>query len=120
MHKKLAVIRKCKALGVEGYILKDEDEHLHKAIEQLLIGHSFYSPQVEIFYNRATNHYDSLSTREEDILKLIAQGYGNVEIADNFSIAIETVKTHKKNIKLKLGLKDMHDIIQYAKTNYLI
>lgn len=120
MHKKVAVIRKCKALGIEGYILKDEDELFQKAVSNLLKGDSFYSPRIESFFKDANRTMNKLSPREEDIIKLIAKGYVNKDIAEELFICTETVKSHKKNIKLKLGVDSTPDLILYAKTNFLM
>jgi len=120
MHKKIAVIRKCKMLGVEGYILKDEDELLAEAISKTINGEIYYSPKVEMFFRKATSTLQKLSLREDTIIKLIAQGFGNKEIAEQLFISVETVKTHKKNIKLKLGLNSTYEFINYAKSNFLL
>lgn len=120
MHKKLAVIRKCKELGIEGYILKNEDGLLPRALQQLLNGDTYFSRSLEIFYRRAVENNETLTEREEDIIKLIAKGYSNQEVADELYISIETVKTHKKNIKVKLEVESTQDIITYTKTNYLM
>ncbi len=50
----------------------------------------------------------------------MANGYNNNDISELLSLSIETVKTHKKHIKLKLGTNNVSDIIDYAKKNYLI
>lgn len=120
MHKKLAVIRKCKELQIEGYILKNEDDLFPRAVKSLLEGQEYFSPALEVFYRRAGDNLETLSGREEDIIKLIAKGFNNQEIADELYISTETVKTHKKNIKIKLGVDSTHDIITYTKTNYLL
>jgi DNA-binding NarL/FixJ family response regulator len=120
MHKKLAVLRKCKELGIEGYILKNEDDLFPEAVKVLLNGEKYYSQELEHFYRRASMNLETLSSREESIIKLITKGYNNQEIAQELYISPETVKTHKKNIKLKLGVESTQDIITYTKANYLL
>ncbi len=120
MHKKLAVIRKAKELNIDGYILKNEDDQFKKAVVSLLEGKCYYSPMVDYYYRKSNSFSESLSQREEDILKLVANGYLNKDIAETLHIGVETVKTHKKNIKLKLGLDTTQQIIDYTKKNYLV
>ncbi|RZL13309.1 MAG: LuxR family transcriptional regulator, partial [Pedobacter sp.] len=58
--------------------------------------------------------FNSLSKREKEILKLMAEGYQNKEIADRLSIAPFTVQTHRKNIKAKLEIKNMRELIRVS------
>jgi len=120
MHKKNAIIKKCKTIGIEGYLLKHEDQQLVKAISTILNGGEFFSRTIVEFCNQTKSINENLSAREEETIKLIASGYTNQEIANNMSLSIETVKTHKKNIKLKLNLEGISDITEYAKKNYLL
>ena len=120
MHKKNAIIKKCKAIGIDGYLLKHEDQQLIKAITTILAGGVYFSRTVVDFCNQTRSINENISPREEDIIKYIAEGYSNKDIAINLNISPETIKTHKRNIKEKLNLENTHDIINYAKKNYLI
>ena len=120
MHKKNAVIRKCKTLGIEGYLLKDEDELLNKAIETILDGKEYYSKSIKEFYKASKTTFEKISAREEEIIKLIAAGYNNVEVAEKLNISTETIKTHKRNIRTKLDIYDNSEITEYAKQNFLL
>jgi len=120
MHKKVSILKKCKALGIEGYMLKHEDRQLTKAIEIIIKGGDYYSNEITDFCTTTEKNYNSVSIREEEIIKLIAGGYSNSEIAGHLSITAETIKTHKKNIKLKLELNSTHEITEYAQKNYLL
>ncbi len=93
---------------------------LQQAVETTLSGGYFYSPVIESFYKKAEVELSKLSKREEQIIKLIAKGFLNKEIAEKLFISIETVKTHKKNIKLKLGAETTAQLIVYAKSNFLM
>ena len=119
MHKKHSVIKKCKSLNIEGYLLKDEDEQLNTAIETIINGGKFYSKTVIDFCRHTQNTLNTLSTREEEIIKLIAKGFTNNEIAEKLFLSAETIKTHKKNIRLKLNVNNNQEIIEYAKKNFL-
>jgi len=120
MHKKVTILKRCKALGIEGYLLKNEDLQLTKAIEIIINGGKYFSKNITDFCAASVDYYNKVSHREEEIIKLIATGYSNNEIADKLNITSETIKTHKKNIKLKLEVHSNHEITEYAKENYLM
>ena len=120
MHKKLSVIRKCKNLNINGYLLKDDDELLHKAIKEILLGNTYYSPRVEKLYRLYARQLNTLSPREEEVARLIGLGLSNKEISEKLFVSIETIKSHKKNIKIKLGVTEHSDLIQYAHQHFLI
>jgi len=120
MHKKNAIIKKCKTIGIEGYLLKHEDQQLVSAITTILDGKEYFSKTIVEFCNQTKNISENLSNREEEIIKLIANGYTNQEIASSLILSIDTIKTHKRNIKLKLNLDGVSEIIDYAKKNYLL
>ncbi|MFY0689329.1 MAG: response regulator transcription factor [Cyclobacteriaceae bacterium] len=119
MHKKLSIIRKCKQLGVQGYILKDEDQYLVQAIQETINGAEFYSPRIQAYYHELSEDLNKISEREEQIIKLICEGHSNQSIADQLHISIETIKTHKKNIKRKIGYTDISELMRYAKERML-
>jgi len=120
MHKKTVIIEKCKELGIEGYLLKNEDEQLKKAVETILKGEKYYSRTVLDFYEQIKNRQNVLSNREKQIIKLIAQAYNNQEIAEQLNVTVETIKTHKKNIKAKLKISTPHEMMEYVKTHFLV
>jgi DNA-binding CsgD family transcriptional regulator len=74
--------------------------------------------QIETTANTAKNSV--LSARETDVLKEVAMGYSNKEIADRLFISINTVITHRKNITEKLGIKTISGLTVYALLNQLI
>ncbi len=120
MHKKNAIIKKCKAIGIDGYLLKDEDEQLTLAVETIINGGEYYSDAIIEFCKKTEDTFVKMSKREEEVIKLIAKGYNNIEISKELIVAVETVKTHKKHIKLKLETDSISDITEYAKKNFLI
>jgi DNA-binding NarL/FixJ family response regulator len=120
MHKKNAVIRRCKEIGIKGYLLKDEDDKLTEAIEVIINGGDFYSKSIQEFCEKTRESFINISEREEDIIKQMSKGYKNNEIAKNLCLSVETVKTHKKNIKLKLGVHTTQEIIEYAHKFYMM
>lgn len=120
MHKKLSVIRKCKDLGIEGYLLKDDDVLFDSAVSAVLAGEEFYSPRVEDYFKSFPPDEFTLSLREEEILKKVCKGYSNMEISDELCISVETVKSHKKNIKIKLACDNSSELIQYAQEHLIL
>lgn len=120
MHKKLSVINRCIELGIQGFILKNDNEYLIEAIETILNGNFFHSPSIKDALQSAQKHSVILSTREYEVIQLMCQGAGNQKIAEYLSLSVETIKTHKRNIKLKIGYKENHKIIEYAQQYLLI
>ena len=120
MHKKLSIIKKCKELQIDGYLLKDDDDYLSEAINSILKGQHFYSPRIVKFYSKYSNQLNNISDREEEIILLMVKGFSNLEISKHLSVGLETVKTHKRNIRTKLGMHELSDIIRYAEQNFLV
>ena len=77
----------------------------------------FFEPET---FDDTYNDKALLSDREIDVLKLVAQGYSNKEIADKLYISINTVITHRKNVTEKLGIKTIAGLTVYAMMNNII
>lgn len=120
MHKKLSVINRCIDLGIQGFILKNDNAYLQEAIQTILNGHFFHSPSIKNTLQEAKKHSVILSSREHEVIKLMCQGAGNQKIAEILSLSVETIKTHKRNIKLKIGHKENHKVIEYAQKYLLV
>jgi DNA-binding NarL/FixJ family response regulator len=126
MHARRIFIEKALQAGVEGYIIKNaSDEELRCAVTGLLEGGRFFSSQIkEVLVNgpspaTAVNEI-TLTRREKDILRLIAEGYSTKEIADRLFVSVNTVETHRKNMLFKSGLRNMAHLIKWALENGLI
>ena len=63
---------------------------------------------------------EMLTSREEEVLKLIVQGYTNKQVADELSISIRTVEGHRANLTDKLGIRSRVDLLRYAREHHLI
>jgi DNA-binding NarL/FixJ family response regulator len=124
MHKSREYLSYAISAGVEGYLLKeDADSELFSAIENIRRGRAYISPilNVELADNfirmcRGDNKRQSeeLTSREREVLKLIAEGQTNKKIADLLFISIRTVENHRANIMRKLRFKNTSDIVKYA------
>jgi len=119
MHNKLSVIKKCKELNIEGYILKDDHEYIMEGINQILSGQEYYSKKVVQTLNILNKKEKLLTPKEEEIIVLLAKGKSNHDIANEIFISYNTLKTHRKNINRKLQLSTTTDIIKYYYKNYI-
>jgi two-component system response regulator NreC len=111
--------------GIRGYLLKDSaQEDLVQAVRTVENGKSFFSPAIAQMladeYTRAMQRkriedsYDLLSTREKEVLQLIAEGKSNKEVADILSVSTYTVESHRTHIMQKLDLHNTAEIVLYA------
>jgi DNA-binding NarL/FixJ family response regulator len=120
MHKEF--LHQGISAGAEGYLLKeDTDTELVAAIAKIRQGQTYLSPafahHVYDVIARGPNGDltpDSLTNRERQILKLVAEGNTSQKIADLLFITIRTAQNHRANIMKKLKLKNKAELIQYA------
>ncbi len=112
-----AVIGAVKA-GAIGYLLKDaEPEELRTAIHAASVGQVHLTPKAAARLMRevrAPDNPQQLSEREVDVLRLLAGGKANKEIAAALTIGEQTVKTHVSNILMKLGVQSRTQAALYA------
>lgn len=120
MHNKGSLINKCINLGVEGYLLKDDEKNLLKAIEVLLDGEKFFSEEIRKIQREFNDTVIELSSREEQVLLLMSKGFNNAYIAEKLFLSTETIKSHKKNIKIKFNLTSTEDLIEFSHKHFLI
>lgn len=121
MYSDRKFVDDCKRLGVPGYILKNSgvDEVLN-AIETVLAGQRYYDPKLTKSTAPDQHADDSfqrqfqLTKREIEIIGLIGQSFTNEEIAERLFLSVATVKTHRNNINLKLGIKQPADLVRFA------
>ncbi|MED7929161.1 response regulator transcription factor [Nonomuraea sp. LP-02] len=109
--------------GARGYLTKDTDpETLAKAIATVSAGQAHFDPEVQRRLaeevarrpHRSTDLPDGLTAREGEVLRLIAAGRSNAEIAGELFISAGTVKTHINNLFAKAGLRDRAQAVTYA------
>lgn len=104
--------KRAEQLGVDGYILKDAFvEDILYAISVINRGKKYYYPEVLRINNQLNNNeIDQLTNREKDVLKELAKGLNNEEIARNLYISEHTVKKHVSSILSKLNLRNRSQI----------
>ena len=118
------VIRSLKA-GARAYLLKDSAEaDLIAAINAITEGKSFFSPAVRQMLKEdymhqlaavgAEDSYELLTTREREVLQLVAEGKSNKEVANLLNLSLYTVETHRTHILQKLNLHSVPELILYA------
>ena len=118
------VIRSLKA-GARAYLLKDSAEaDLIEAIHAIRLGKSFFSPAVtrilkedymrQLDKKDADDTYDLLTTREREVLQLVAEGQSNKDVANFLNLSLYTVETHRTHILQKLNLHSVPVLILYA------
>ncbi len=128
VHNEVEYLIKAVELGVDGYVLKDsESSELKKAIMTILNGETYIQPDLIPRLNAKMismeNDYDkidSLTKRELDVLKNLAIGMYNKEIATKLEISERTVKNHVSNIFKKIGVSDRTQAAVFAIRNNLI
>jgi len=126
MHESDQMVRRVLDAGARGYVLKsDLATHLVKAVKDVCAGKMFLTPRVSDIVVRGflatgeesdpTEHSQARPTpREVEIIRLLAEGKANKEIAAKLEITIRTVETHRAKIMLKLGLHSLAELIHYA------
>lgn len=111
--------------GADGFVLKDAThEELIMAIKNVMGGKSYLSPGVSEKVidgylkgkesAQSLSSWESLSQREREVLKLIAEGYKNKEIAEDLCISLKTVEKHRANLMKKLDLHNAAALTVYA------
>ena len=111
--------------GADGYVLKDAThDELVMAIKNVMGGKSYLSPGVSEKViegylegkgnSRSVSSWESLSQREREVLKLIAEGYKNKDIAADLCISLKTVEKHRANLMKKLDLHNAAALTVYA------
>lgn len=132
LHESDQMVRHALDAGARGYILKsDLTECLVKAVKAVSDGKRFLTPSVSEIVLKgflkgrdvddAGKHADARPTRREiQVIRLLAEGKTNKEIAAVLTIAVRTVETHRSKIMLKLGLHSLAELIHYAMRNEII
>jgi two-component system response regulator NreC len=125
VHKTEEHILAALRAGADGYAVKDASHaELSVAIKSILSGKSYLSPGIsgKVIEGylagkqtlKSSSSWDTLSQREREVLKLIAEGYRNKEIADYLCISLKTVEKHRSNLMRKLDLHNTAALTAFA------
>jgi DNA-binding NarL/FixJ family response regulator len=109
------VLKSLQEAGFDGYVDKSEDPvKIMKAIKAVASGEKYFPVEdKKVTANDLYTKPEYLTSREVEIMKLIAKGYTNKEISRELFISDLTVKTHRRNIHQKTGSKNAADLIQF-------
>jgi len=113
--------------GADGYIPKDTPQsELVEAIRQVYNGQRYFPERIrniilDDIINKSQSNgplnkdpYECLTKREKEILRMVAEGWTNQDIAEHLNISIRTVETHKTNLMQKIGARTVVDVVKYA------
>jgi len=125
MHEEIGYFNKMIEAGAKGFLLKKTTkDQLAAAIKKVFYGETYFSEEFVISTqynsNTVTQTHVVISNREKDILKLIAKGYSNVEIAEKLHLSKRTVDGHKARLFDKTGAKNAPNLIMFALKNGLM
>lgn len=126
MHKDAVYVREILRAGARGYLLKDSGEaDLLSAVRAVARGEGFLSPAVSDavlsdYRKHVTNPMDLLTSREREVLQLIAEGKTNKEIANLLNLSVYTVEAHRGRVMEKLNLHSTGELVRFAIRNGLI
>lgn len=110
-----SVVLKMMENGADGYVLKNsESEEILEAIKEINAGNKFIADEVEIILQKKEKEEMILTRREKEVLKLIAEGLTNQEIAEQLFISPLTVDSHRKNLIAKLQARNTASLIRIS------
>jgi DNA-binding NarL/FixJ family response regulator len=115
MHDKLEYVTQAMQAGARGYVLKDAPgKDIVLAIDTVVAGGIYYSAAVARQLARPATQDNQLTSREQEVLRHIANGESNKQIARALDLSVRTVETHRLNIKRKLGIEGQAELIKFA------
>lgn len=125
MHASEAYVLEALRYGADGYVLKASSAaDLIKGVREVAAGRHYLSPPlsehaIAAYVRKAkdavlVDKYETLTTREREVLHLAAEGYSNRQVAERLSISPYTAMTHRANLMRKLGLRNQTDLVRYA------
>ncbi len=123
MQDEPAYARQALSAGALGYVLKEAAEtELVEAVRRAAVGDTFLNPRLgaRVAAEPPPGPPDGLSEREVEVLRMIALGYTNAEIAEQLYLSVRTVETHRAHIQQKLRLGSRAELVRYALDHKLV
>jgi two-component system response regulator NreC len=122
MQDEPAYARQALSAGALGYVLKEAaDAELVDAVKAAAGGDSYLNPRLGARLAAIpAGPPGGLSERETEVLRMIAMGHTNTQIADSLYLSVRTVETHRSHIQQKLGLSDRAELVRYAFENRIV
>ena len=128
VHDDVAYLRRAFEAGADGYMVKDAaDVELVNAVRQVASGRQYVHPTLGaalLAPDAPPAHFGgpggALSEREAEVLRFIALGLTNAEIAERLYVSVRTVETHRAHIQQKLDLRTRAELVRFARTAGLL
>ncbi len=123
MQAETAFVRQALQAGVAGYVLKEAaDAELVEAVRSAATGNTYLQPALgaRLAAEPEGGAGDELSERETEVLRKIALGFTNAEIAEQLYLSVRTVESHRAHIQQKLGLTTRSELVRYALDHGLV
>ncbi|MGI8744104.1 MAG: response regulator [Bryobacteraceae bacterium] len=126
MHKDSVYVREILRAGARGYLLKDSiDSELVSAVRAVAKGDGYLAPAVSDavltdYRRHVTDPLDLLSSREREVLQMIAEGKTNKEVASALNLSVYTIDAHRGKIMEKLNLHSTGELVRFAVRNGLV
>jgi DNA-binding NarL/FixJ family response regulator len=124
MHKNSRSVMECFAAGAAGYIVKDAAyDEISRALNVVLAGQKYIGADIaEVVLANAVGHWQSqsqsnlpgISSREREVLQLVAEGKSTREIAAALYVSVKTVETHRRQLMSRLNLATIADLTKFA------
>ena len=120
MHKDSVYVREILRAGARGYLLKDQiDSDLLAAVRAVARGEGYLSPSVSDavlndYRRHVSDPIDLLTSREREVLQMIAEGKTNKEIATVLALSVYTIDAHRGRIMEKLNLHSVNELVRFA------
>ena len=128
VHEDVAYLRAAFEAGAAGYLVKDAaDVELVQAVRTVASGRQYVHPTLgaallapETAAARPQGPGGALSEREVEVLRLVALGFTNAEIAGRLVVSVRTVETHRAHLQQKLGLRSRAELVRFAQEHGLL
>ena len=128
VHDDVAYLRRAFDAGATGYLVKDAaDVELVMAVRHVAAGDNYVHPSLgaallepEVVTARPSGPGGELSEREVDVLRLVALGHTNADIAEELYVSVRTVETHRAHVQQKLGVKSRAELVRITREHGLI
>lgn len=126
MHKDAVYVREILRAGARGYLLKDcVDTDLVDAVRAIARGDGYLSPAVSSgvlsdYRRHVSDPIDLLTSREREVLQMVAEGKTNKEIASSLNLSVYTVDAHRGKIMEKLNLHSTGEMVRFAVRNGVV
>ena len=130
MHREPQYVRRALQSGAAGYLLKDSaPDELAQAIRSVIDGKTYLSAvlaqnllsdMVTQLHPQSTTPEISLTSRQREVLKLVAEGSSTKRIAIQLNLSVKTVDTHRTNLMNQLGIHDRAGLVRYAIRNGIV